>query len=112
MTDGLQDDLFCARNIGRVAELACAEKAAIVTGFDLVGARRRALELLRDLGRMSGEDLVDELRRSGFRPHDDRAFGGVFSVLVRERKIRQVGFVARRRGHGTAGGRIWEAVPA
>lgn len=95
------------RELGERAGVACAEKAELVKGFDLVGARARALELLARHGQMSGEDLVEALKREGFRGHDDRCFGPVFSVLAKHSKIRCVGFCARRRGHGTAGGRIW-----
>lgn len=109
-----QFDLFRRspqRELGESAATACAEKAELVTGFDLVGARARVLELLAVRGPTSGEDLVDELKRQGFRGHDDRCFGPVFSMLARHSKIRCVGFCARRRGHGTAGGRIWTIVP-
>lgn len=40
----------------------------------------------------------------------DRAFGQLFRVLARRGDIRCVGYCERRKGHGTAGGRVWDAV--
>lgn len=96
-----------ARDRGEAAAKACAEKAREVSGFDLVGARRRALELLAELGPTSGEQLVYRLKADGFRGHDDRCFGPVFQVLARRNEIFCVRYCARQRGNGTAGGRIW-----
>jgi hypothetical protein len=42
-------------------------------------------------------------------PHDARAFGAVFLKLKRMGQIEEAGFVARTKGHGTAGGRLWRA---
>jgi len=98
-----------ARSRGAAAEKACAAKAQRVTGIDLDGARMRVLTMLES-GPSSGEDLVDALKGCGFRGHDDRCFGAVFSLLCKRGKIKCVGFIRRRRGHGTAGGRIWALV--
>jgi hypothetical protein len=57
--------------------------------------------------RASSEDLVDAARAQGLVPHDDRAFGPVFQSMARRGVIRFVGFCLRKKGHGTAGGRIW-----
>lgn len=106
-----QGELNFARSQGTAAAKACVEKAEAVAGFDVAGARTQLLALLLARGPTSGEDLVDLLKRSGFRGHDDRCFGQVFGVLARWRKIRCVGYCPRRRGHGTAGGRIWAVTP-
>lgn len=97
-----------SRAQGTAAANACVEKAEVVARFDVAGARAHALELLRSRGPTSGEDLVDALKQAGFRGHDDRCFGPVFAGLARLRKIRCIGYCPRRRGHGTAGGRIWD----
>lgn len=61
-------------------------------------------------GPTPGEDLVMVARKAGHIPHDDRAFGAVFAGLSRKKRIKCVDFVPRRRGHGTAGGRVWALV--
>jgi hypothetical protein len=45
-------------------------------------------------------------------PHDARAFGAVIGTLARRGQIEAVGFVARAKGHGTSGGRLWQAAAA
>lgn len=74
-------------------------------------AKEIILSLLARVPSMPGEDLVDRVKQLGVRPDkDDRAFGAVFQGLVRDRKIHSVGFTLRKKGHGTAGGRIWAVV--
>lgn len=58
------------------------------------------------LGPASGEDLTDAAKAAGLIPPDDRAFGAVFQMLLR-RGVRVVGQCPRRKGHGSAGGRIY-----
>lgn len=55
----------------------------------------------------SGEELVDVAKAHGAIAPDDRAFGSVFQSMARRGLIRTVGYTARRKGHGTAGGRVW-----
>jgi hypothetical protein len=57
--------------------------------------------------RASSEDLVDAARAQGLTPKDDRAFGPVFQSMARRGVIRFVGHCLRKKGHGTAGGRVW-----
>ena len=107
-----QGDLFTLvptlpRAEGDRQAAACARKAERVTAFDANGARSTLLMLLNASGPTSGEKLVELMKKAGFRPHDDRAFGAVFGVLAREGRIRCVGHCNRKRGHGTGGGRIW-----
>jgi hypothetical protein len=64
---------------------------------------------LRVRGPTPGEMLTDLAKAHGMRPPDDRAFGSVFRMLVRRGEIRQAGWCERRKGHGTGGGRVWEA---
>lgn len=103
-------DFNAARAVGATAGQACADAAQRKTAFDLEAAREYLVRWLTMSGPTDGEMLVMILRSAGFRPHDDRAFGPVFSVLARRGVIKCVGHCARKRGHGTAGGRIWEAV--
>lgn len=72
-------------------------------------AQAAFLQLLRrsPAGQASGEDMVDAARDAGAVPPDDRAFGAVFKALSSRGAIRCVGFTVRKKGHGTAGGRIW-----
>lgn len=99
-----------AREQGEAAANACVEKAERVAQFDADGARTFVIGWLRRHGQMSGEALTDACKAHGFRPHDDRAFGAVFGVLVRRNEIRCVGSCERTKGHGTAGGRVWTVV--
>ena len=94
---------------GVAAAQACLAKAERTTGFDAEAARAAVLELLADGQARSGEQLVDHCQRRGLVPHDARAFGAVFLKLKRTGQIEEAGFVARRKGHGTAGGRLWRA---
>lgn len=57
-------------------------------------------------GDMSGEDLTDAARRAGYCPPDDRAFGAVFRAILRG-GARVVGTCPRRKGHGSAGGKVY-----
>lgn len=96
------------RERGRVLADKCADRAERVSDFDVQGAKRFILGWLARYGRQSGEQLVDAAIAHGFRPHDGRAYGAVFQQLVREERIRCVGTAERRKGHGTAGARLWE----
>ncbi len=89
---------------------ACAAKAERVSEFDREGAKKFILGHLRRFGPTSGEDCTDAAKQHGYRPHDDRAFGAIYSTLVRKNLIRHHSFCERRKGHGTAGGRVWMAV--
>lgn len=94
--------------VGLAAGAACLAKAARA-GFDAGAARAAVLELLADGRPRSGEEIVDHCQRLGLVPHDARAFGTVFGVLKRHGRIEAVGFTTRRKGHGTAGARVWRA---
>jgi len=94
---------------GQAAAQACLAKAERVTAFDAGRARAAVLEVLADGQARSGEQLVDHCQRLGIVPHDARAFGAVFLKLKRMGLIEEAGFVARTKGHGTAGGRLWRA---
>ena len=100
------------RERGHRLAKACLQAAQIRADFDSEGAGRFILGHLRAYGPKSGEDLTEAAKVHGYRPHDDRAFGGVFGRLSRKAQIRKVpgAECARRKGHGTAGGIVWEAV--
>ena len=70
-------------------------------------AMRYVVGHLKIHGEASGEDITDACKAAGIVPHDDRAFGSVFQSLVRDGLIECAGFCLRKKGHGTAGGRIW-----
>lgn len=65
-----------------------------------------ALALIATRGPMSGEAIVDACRAAGFTPPDDRAFGAVFKRALREGAT-VIGQCARRKGHGSAGGKVY-----
>lgn len=92
---------------GQAAAQACLAKAERVTAFDADRARAAVLELLADGRPRSGEEIVDHCQRLGLVPHDARAFGAVIGTLARRGLIESVGYAARRKGHGTAGARVW-----
>ena len=58
----------------------------------------------------SGELITDAAKLAGIRPPDDRAFGAIYAVLSRRNQIAFAGFCLRKKGHSTAGGRIWRLV--
>jgi hypothetical protein len=74
------------------------------------GASRCITAYLGAHGPQSGELLVEKCKAFGYVPTDDRHFGVVLKKLVAQGKIRCVGYVMRAKGHGTAGGRVWELV--
>lgn len=98
-----------ARAAGEQAGNACLDKAQRVADFDSAGASAFILRRLQAMGPQSGESLTNAAKAAGFVAHDDRAFGPVFGSLSRRGQIRCVGYCDRAKGHGTAGGRVWEA---
>lgn len=98
-----------AQAVGERMAQACEEKAERVADFDGAGAGRFIVGWLRRYGPTSGEALVNAAIEHGFRPHDQRAYGGVFSRLSKAKEIRAVGYCLREKGHATGGGRIWSA---
>lgn len=103
-TGQLQLDL--ARHVGHQAADACLAKA-VRGGFDTEACAQFMLSHLRRCGPTSGEDLTDASREAGHNPADGRAFGGVIQRLHKEGLIEVYGWCLRRRGHATAGGRVW-----
>ena len=81
----------------------------IPAGFDSEGAAAFILGIVTASGPTPGEVLTDRAIAAGYKPHDARAFGPVYATLVRRGSIRCVGFCERKKGHSTAGGRIWSA---
>lgn len=100
-------DYAPARAAGARAGKLAADKAERLDD----GFRERAaafvLGYLAQHGISSGELVTDAAKLAGIRPPDDRAFGPVYATLARKGRIVAAGFCARRKGHGTAGGRLW-----
>ncbi len=96
-----------ARAIGDQGMQRAADRAEP----DEPGFSKRAqafvLRYLAEQGSASGEDITDACKAAGIQPAEDRAFGSVYSTLSRRKLIVCVGFCARAKGHGTAGGRVW-----
>lgn len=51
----------------------------------------------------SGEDATDAIKAAGIVPHNDKAFGPIYMAAARNGLIRRIGFVPRRKGHGSPG---------
>lgn len=98
-----------ARELGQQGIEASSSRAS-QSGFSSIAASKVIMDHLTNHGQTPGEDLVLIAKRAGHVPPDDRAFGSVFSTLSRRKEIQCVGYCNRRRGHGTAGGRIWDRV--
>lgn len=96
-----------ARQAGEIASALATNKAE----RESPGFRERAENaILAKLaaGPASGEDITDYVRACGVDFADGRALGSIYSSLRRRGLIEVVGHCARRRGHGTAGGLVWE----
>lgn len=104
--------LFAARSTGAAAAEACAAKAERTAPFSTEDAKAAVLELLADGRPRTGEELVDHCMRLGIVPHDQRAFGAVFRSLSGAGRIIAVGSSERKKGHGTAGARVWRITSA
>ena len=70
-------------------------------------AKAFVLTYLKLHGATAGEVLTEACCQAGIVPHDTRAFGPIYMTLARQGVIEKCGSVARRLGHGTAGGNIW-----
>lgn len=99
-----------ARTRGERAAARCLEKAQRVADFNVDGAMKFVHSYLVRHGQQPGEILVNEAKAHGFRGHDDRCFGSVFSTLARRKQIVCVGYCERVKGNHCSGGRLWAAV--
>ena len=100
-------DLPTARAVGQVAQQLATDRAERdAPGFGDLAAAAILAKLAA--GRASGEELTDHVRAEGIEFKDGRALGGVIGGLSRKGLIRVVGTCHRAKGHGTAGGLIWE----
>lgn len=93
---------------GREAADACSDRA-VGQGWNIDGATAFILAYLRDHGPTPGETLVTEANKV-YPAEDTRAYGSIFGRLRKAGRIKFAGFVERAKGHGTAGGRVWELV--
>ena len=103
-------DFDTPRAAGEVAGQRCIDKARRIDPLFAEKAEAAILAHLRVVRRASGEDLTNIAKAHGAVPHDDRAFGPVYGALSRRGLIRTAGMCLRSKGHGTAGGRVWELV--
>lgn len=102
-----RSEVKAARDRGEtLSVIACANAHKACANFSALAAHH-IIRYLEEHGESSGEDITDSCKKAGITPHDDRAFGAVYAALSRNKLIGQVGFCLRRKGHGTAGGRIW-----
>lgn len=99
-----------ARKLGDVGMARALEHAE----SDEPGFRERAQEFvlayLAEHGLSSGELITDACKLAGIIPDEDRAFGPIYSKLLRLNKIRVVGLVPRRKGHGSLGAKLYAPV--
>lgn len=104
-------DAATAREVGRLAGDACAEKAERSTFFDREVAMAFVVQHLQRHGACWGEDIVQaaiDTGREQLAGHDLRCWGPVFGGLSKSGQIvclRSDG--VRRRGHGTTGAKQW-----
>jgi hypothetical protein len=84
------------------AEEACPDFSARAYAFLADYAHQQGTR-----GTFSGESCTDAMKMAGIVPHDDRAFGSIYARAIRQGLIRVVGYCARTKGHGTAGGRVY-----
>ena len=104
-----QLSLELAQRLGDHALVATQVRAEHAAPGFTVRAAEFMLSYLRDCGPTSGELLTDLCKAKGITAPDDRAYGAAFKSLARREAIRQCGWCERRKGHGTGGGRVWEA---
>ena len=102
--------LNVARAMGVEGMRRAAEHAERVEPDFREQAQAFVLAYLAEHGVSSGELITDAAKLAGIRPPDDRAFGSIYAVLSRRNQIAFAGFCLRKKGHSTAGGRIWRLV--
>jgi hypothetical protein len=103
----LQTELKSAEFLGYNLAEKCLDQAESTDPNFAANAKSKIIELLAMRGPMSGEWLVNECKLAGIVPHDDRAFGTVFSRLAKDKKIEFVDYCKRTKGHGSRGGTVW-----
>lgn len=95
---------------GKVAGLACLKKAdKLQPGFS-EGAYTFLCQHIARFNyteHISCETLVTAAEQAGYKPHDSRAFGSIFRRLLKENRLRRVGFGMRSKGHGAYGASIY-----
>jgi hypothetical protein len=74
-------------------------------------ARAFIVAYLATHGPTSGEILTNACKRAGIKARDDRAMGGVYQKLIRDRSVVVLrSDLPRFRGHGSAGARLYGLV--
>jgi len=100
-------DLATARAVGEVASQAATDAAERASPRFVARAEAAVLARLAT-GPATAEDLTEYVKACGITMKDGRAMGSVYASLRRRGLIRIAGECARRHGHGTSGGHIWE----
>ena len=93
---------------GQHALELCVEKAEATTDWDTERAVTLALEVLKEHKVLDAESIVLAIKERGLVPHDDRAFGNVFKMMLARQLCQRVGQTTRRRGRGTSGNWLYE----
>ncbi len=110
MGEQLSIDFDAAISAGQAASEACVAKADRVNpGFSegAYGFLCQHISTLPYTVQISCETLVTAAEQAGHKPHDSRAFGQVFRRLLKENRIRRVGYGMRAKGHGAPGASIY-----
>lgn len=108
MTATLQaPTLSAARAAGQLGQQLATDRAEREVPNFSARAEAAILKRLAD-GPASGEELTDFVRASGVQFADGRALGGIYSSMRKRGLIHVVGTCPRKKGHGTAGGLVWE----
>lgn len=99
-----------ARAVGEIGAQLAEQRAARET--PCFRERAEALILARlAIGNASGEECTDHCAASGLKFADGRALGATYASLVRRGLIVRVGECKRVKGHGTAGGSVYQLAP-
>ena len=102
--------LATARAAGEEAGNRAADRAERAAPDFRERAQAFVIKYLAEHGVSSSELITDAAVLSGIVVPDTRAFGPIFLALMRKNKIAFDGFVPRRKGHGSAGGKRWRLV--
>lgn len=102
-----QMTLDFARRVGTRAMQAAASNADRREPKFSERAAAYMYSILATRGPMAGEALTDACIAAGFDVTETRAYGAAFRLLVDRMGARVVRHCARRKGHGSAGGKVY-----
>lgn len=99
--------LAAARTAGQLGQHLATDRAERETPNFSARAEAAILAKLAT-GPATAEDITEFVQACGVPMKDGRALGSIYRSMRDRGLIRIVGVCFRKRGHGTAGGHIWE----